>query len=308
MEHAVYICSWSRSRSGFRLWIKSRPHICAEGATYSEAEERFIRVIREAGGAIQAVMEFDPPLPKSALETKYSTPEIYRIVGDDRFETTVRRARPYATEDEVGDYLRTLDEFYQSPVCRKCQHPASARSDKPLTLTYAPSRYDGAFGAVGDGPGAMVQVFSEEFLGLLKSEERERLRFRPVIRNARARRFYELLGPEGPPEIAVAGLELAGWRCSHCNYRTWGYWVKGLSINSFVSRSDLPPFLPGVFTIGAPPEVELAVTAERWKEMVGRKGTRGVTSRQIGVVPDHKVIRVPELKTYEERRMESRRG
>ena len=305
MEHAVYICSWNRSRTGYRLWVKSRPQLCAEGPTYAEAEERFIHAIRETGGAIQAVMEFDPPLPKSALESKYANPEIYRICGDDRFETDIHRACPYATDAEIEEYLGKVGAYYEQPICRKCQRSAGRRSDKPLTLTFAPRQYDGAFGTVGDGPGAFIQVFSEDFLGLLTRTERDHLEFRRVVRSRKARDFFELIGPAGPPEVAVVGLECAGWRCSRCNYRTWGYWLKDLSIQSFVARSELPQPLPGVFTVGVPPEVELAVTAKRWKELVGRKGTRGFTSSQIGVVADHEVVRVPELKTYEERLQEN---
>jgi hypothetical protein len=72
MEHSVYICTWSRSRDGFTLWVTSRPAVRASAATYAEAEERLIEAIQEAGGAMQAVLEFDPPLPKSTLEEKYS--------------------------------------------------------------------------------------------------------------------------------------------------------------------------------------------------------------------------------------------
>ncbi len=67
--------------------MKSWPQIRVSAPTYAEAEERLIEAIQDAGGAMQVVMEFDPPLPKSSLEEKYSKPEIYLIGGDDRFET-----------------------------------------------------------------------------------------------------------------------------------------------------------------------------------------------------------------------------
>jgi hypothetical protein len=74
MEHGVYLCSWSRSPDGFSLWVKSRPHIRGEAPTYQEAEERLINAIQNAGGAMQAVLEFEPPLPKSDVEAKYNQP------------------------------------------------------------------------------------------------------------------------------------------------------------------------------------------------------------------------------------------
>lgn len=124
--------------------------------------------------------------------------------------------------------------------------------------------------------------------------------FLPAIRRGR-RQFYELIGPEGPPHIAVAGMKTNGWRCTECDHRAWGYWIDGMAIDSFIARSDLPERVPGVFTVGTFPEIELAVTGSRWKELLGRKGTRGFTSRLLGVVPDHEVVQRPELPTYEER-------
>jgi hypothetical protein len=143
-------------------------------------------------------------------------------------------------------------------------------------------------------------LFSEEFLNLLTLEERQYLKFQPVIRKRGARRFYELLGPAGPPLVAVAGMKISGWRCSQCGHRTWSYWVKALSIRTFIAASDLPPFLRGIFTVGIPPEIHWAVTSERWKTLVGQKGTRGFASNLLGVVPEREVVREPELQTYED--------
>ena len=304
MEHAVYICSWSRSSDGFTLWVKSRPEIRASAPTYADAEERLIEAIQDAGGAMQAVMEFDPPLPKSTLEEKYSRPEIYSIGGDDRFETDAPRWKGSESVGEIEERLRWLDAFYNHPVCRKCKYTSGRRNDKTVTLTYA-GKYDGAFGSFGTDGGPNHQLVSEEFLTLLRPKERRNLEFQPTVRKGR-KKFYELVGPEGPPHVAIAGVKVNGWRCTQCDHRTWGYWVDGMAISSFVARSDLPPDLGGVFTVGVFPEIELAVTASRWKEMLGQKGTRGFVSRQVGVVPDHEVVRRPELPTAEQRLAESR--
>ncbi|HXC36883.1 MAG TPA: hypothetical protein VNV43_13475 [Candidatus Acidoferrales bacterium] len=300
MEHAVYLCAWSRSRDGYSLWVTSRPKLRANGSTHAEAEERLIRAIQDAGGATHAVLEFDPPLPKSILEAKYAKPEIYLICGDDRFETNVAKGSPFESAAELEERLKGIDAFFQSPICRKCKYSSSPRSDEPLSLSYAPARYDGAFGHVGKLGMTTLQLFSGEFLDLLTPQERQYLKLRPVIRKRPARKFYELLGPAGPPLVAVAGLKISGWRCSKCGHRIWGYWVEGLSIRTFIAASDLPPFLRGIFTVGIPPEIHLAVTSERWKALVGQKGTRGFTSNLLGVVPEHEVVRVPELPTYEE--------
>jgi hypothetical protein len=295
MEHCVYICSWSRSTDAFTLWVKSRPQIHASAPTYAEAEERLMEAIQDAGGAMHSVMEFDPPLPKSALEEKYSRPEIYLICGDDRFETGAPRRRCFESEQETEERRRWLDAFYEKPVCRKCMYTFGRRNKKPVTLTYVPTKYDGAFGSLGSV--AHHQIVSEEFLALLTPDEKQNLEFQPTIRKGR-RKFYELVGPEGPPHVAVAGIKISGWCCKQCDYHTWGYWVDGMAITSFVARSDLPASLAGVFTVGVFPEIELVAPARRWRELLGRKGTRGFTSHLLGVVPDHEVVRRPELPTY----------
>jgi hypothetical protein len=222
MEHGVYICSWSRSADAFTLWVKSHPQIRASAPTYAEAEERLIKAIQDAGGAMQAVMEFDPPLPKSTWEEKYSSPEIYLIGGDDRFETDAARWKWSESAQEIEERLRWLDALYDQPVCRKCKYTSGRRNDKPVTLTYAPSKYDVAFGSFGTDGGPDHQIVSEQFLALLTPDEKRSLEFQPTIGRGR-RKFYELVGPAGPPQVAVAGLKISGWRCTQCDHRTCGY-------------------------------------------------------------------------------------
>jgi hypothetical protein len=273
----------------------------AEAPTYLLAEERLLEAIRERGGAMQAVLEFDPPLPKSEQERKYTRPELYLICGDDRFETDAPRAAPFETEEQREDRLAWLDAFFERPVCRECTAASSARSERPLRLTYAPRQYDGAFGHVGSDGATYAEVLSEEFLALLSFEERQGLVTRRVARRGKSRKFYELLGPAGPEFVAVAGLPVSGWRCSACGRLTWGYSLDGFSMHSFVAASDLSRPLPGIFTVGRPPEVHLCATGERWRELVGKSGARGFLSRALGVVPDREVVRHPELPTCEER-------
>lgn len=242
----------------------SRPRIRASGTTYAQAEGRLIEAIQVAGGAMQAVLEFDPRLPKSTLEEKYSSTELYLICGDDCFETDAPRWSYVDTAKETEDYLRWLDGFYEKPLCRKCKQASGRRNDKPLTLTYAPGKFDGAFGSPGRHGAPSIQIVGEEFLALLTEHEKRRLEFQPTLRKGR-KKFFELVGPQGPPHVAVAGMKVSGWRCTQCDYRTWGYWIEGMAITFFIAQSDLPDRLHGVFTVGTFPEIELAVTGARWR-------------------------------------------
>ena len=290
MEYGVYVCSWTRSRDALTLWVKSRPHIRASAKTYDEAEELLIRAIQANGGAMQAALEFDPPLPRSALEDKYSKPEIYLIWGDDGFQTDAPRWKWSESAQEKEDRLRWLDSFYEKPVCRNCKYSSSRRNDKLITLTYVAGKYDGASGFLGTDGGPNHQVVSEEFIASLTEDEKRGLEFQPTIRKGR-KRFFELVGPEGPAYVAVSGINSSGQRLALCRRWAWSRWNAGMTMQSFVARSDLPGSLPGVFTLGTFPEVELAVTGERWKEILGRKGARGFVSSPVGVVPEREVLR-----------------
>ncbi len=305
MEHGVYVCSWSQSSDGYTLWVKSCPHVRVSAPTYAEAEYGLIEAIHNAGGAMQAVIEFDPPLPRSPLEEKYCSPEVYLIVGDDQFETDAPRRKGFESAEEIEERLRWLDAFYEQPVCRKCNYTSGRRNGKPVTLTYAPSKYDGAFGSFGTDGGPIHQLVSEELLAQLSPDEKRSLEFQSTIRK-RGRKFYELVGPEGPPSVALAGIKSSGWRCTQCDHRTWGYWVEGFAIHSFIARSDLSALSSSVFTVGRFPEIQLAVTGPRWRELLGKIGTRGFASHRLGVVPDHEVVRRPELPAYEEHLAERR--
>jgi hypothetical protein len=299
MKHSVYLCGWRQSPEGFSLWTITEPRVCVHAVNYAIAEERLLEAIRERGGAMYAVLEFEPPLPKSEQESKYACPELYLIGGDDRFETNTPRRVAFETEQQKEARLAWLDTFFEQPVCRSCAAPNSPRSERLLHLTYAPPQYDGAFGHVGADSSTNIEIVSEEFLSLLSPDEQQHLIFRPV-RYRKSRAFYELLGPLGPSFVAVAGLPISGWRCSACSRSTWGYWIDGLSIHSFVAGCDLPQ-LPGIFTVGTPPEVHLCATGARWRELVGKKGVRGFVSHALGVASDREIVRRPDLPTYEER-------
>jgi len=293
METRVYLCAWRRSKDGWTLWVKSRPKLRGIGLNYDDAEADLMQAIHDAGGAMHAVLEYDRPVPKSGLDAKYSNPELYLITGDDNFETNAPNRQPFESNEDRETRFCWHDAFYVDPICRKCEKATSQRSKLPLTLASAPRRNDGAFGYVGHCT-AMHHVVSEEFLALLTLDEKRGLDFL-TTKSAGRRRFFELIGPEGPSPVAVAGLKLNGWRCDQCGYRAWGYWVDGLSISTFVARSDLPARTNGVFTVGVYPDITLAVTAARWKELIGRKGTRGLVSSPLGVVSDAEVVRQPEL-------------
>jgi hypothetical protein len=294
-EEAVYVCNWEQKPGGFSVWVKGRPKFRAEASTCDGACDRLVEKIQGAAdGTATPSLEFDPPLPISDVERPFTEPELYWICGDDRFLTDrpMPDRRDWAEATEAR--LKWSDDFFLSPACRNCWTATSPRNERILSLEYAPP-LDGGFGSIGGISGTMIQLLAEEFLDLLTPEEKGRLDLRPVTRKRGRRKFYELIGPAGQPFVAVSGLPAKGSHCEECGNRKWGYYIEGMTMSEFVAKSDLPKPLPGLFTIGSPPEIKLVATAERWQQLVGRRGTRGFKSHSLGVVPDRLVVRSPEL-------------
>jgi hypothetical protein len=253
-----------------------------------------VETIAKELGVHFAVLEFVPPLPKSQLEKRYSTPEIYRLLGDERFEVDEPRRIMFETPEERSGRQQWYDQFFLTACCRQCWSAGGPRNEKPLEMRHVRASYDGGFVGLAN---ATISIYSEHFLELLSAEELAGLNVRPVELYRQSRkRFFELLGPSGPPLVALADHPVNGWRCPECGARMFGYQGSPeVSIDSFVAKSDLPSPLPQVFTIGTQPSAALCVTAERWSTMVGEKGTRGIISHPVGLVRDDEVVREPDL-------------
>lgn len=293
MEEAVYICSWERRAKNYEIRVVGHPKFNAEGKTLQDAEDALIDVVRETGGAMTPVFEYLNPWPRSALERRFSSPQLVLIAGNDRLETDLDGLPHPETLAKLEAIRSRVDGLYQSPVCRPCGFSSSPRNSVPHLVRYVNSKYDGAFG----GWGARSNLYSEEFLDLLLPAEREPLELLQVNRTSGSRKFYELVGPSGPEFVGVAGLNVTGWQCAACGHREWGYWIKGLSYSRFIASSAIQSVHLSVFTVGLQPNVCLAVTAQRWADLVGRRGTRGIVSEQLGVAPRSSAVRQPLLPT-----------
>src|ERR687894_425342 len=68
MEGRVYVCSWSVTQAGFRVWVKRRPKVFAEGETFEIADELLSDAICAATGDGESIHEYDPQPPTSAAQ------------------------------------------------------------------------------------------------------------------------------------------------------------------------------------------------------------------------------------------------
>ncbi|HQR07655.1 MAG TPA: hypothetical protein PLN21_12580 [Gemmatales bacterium] len=299
MESQVYYGEWKKGKAGFTLWVKDHPEWKGIGHTYEEAEEKLLDAILWGNkqGVTHAVIEYLKPLPASVQTAKYCHPQLMILAGDERPDTDAPRWKGSETTLELDERLRWTDAFYELPVCRACKAANSPRTSKPITIVSMDSGYDGLFAHTSTTPMNMHYLYSDAFLELLTDEERGRLQFQPALNQQNKKKYFELIGPAGPALVGIRSKPVQGWKCSTCGHRWFGYWSRDFSLNMFVAKDDLPSPLPSMFTIGRLPDIHLVATAERWSQLVGKKGAKKIISTPIGVVAGNEIVREPELPT-----------
>lgn len=281
MEGRVYVCSWKRVGKRYRVWVKSRPRLAAEGDTFTEADEALWSLLITATGDGENSREYEPRAPVHAELEKFLTPALVVVIGD------------CIVRVQAGGE-------YDGPRCETCGYIGGRRTDRALIATDLESGFDAGFVAIRQPPFAVANryIFSGEFLELLRPEERKQFTWREVVRPRRAKRaFHELLEADVTVEpIAITGFpKIGGWRCESCGFRRLPQYVGYDWPSHWVDGSKLPR--QSCFAIGAGHDLELCMTAERWRELVGKRGTRGVLSYEVGIAPPDRQDKAPELRS-----------
>jgi hypothetical protein len=187
------------------------------------------------------------------------------------------------------------DGLFDGKRCDACGWPSGSRTDRPLVLddNYIDSGVDGGIASIDHKPRAHTwrHFFSEAFLALLTPTERDAFSWRKAQRTGRDRKVYfELCEARTKlPQIAVKGLpvmrQMKGWRCSACGFAGFPRYGDWDWPTIFVCEDDLPSPMPGCFGVGYRHSLTLGMRAERWRKLVGKKGTKGLTSDHVPVVP-----------------------
>src|SRR5258705_95227 len=173
-EGRVYVCAWSRTDEGFRLWVKRRPRIAVEAATFDEADELLHDAILAALGDGESLVEYDPPRPAAA---------------DAGLPIRARLALVFP---ESSARLVDAASLFENGLCTQCYQPLGPRTDVPLAVERIDGSVDGMTAKLkrpyGSGPN--LRCFSEEFLALLEPSERSRFEWRPLRRQGRQKRNF----------------------------------------------------------------------------------------------------------------------
>lgn len=284
MEGQVYLCSWKRVGSRYRVWWKARPKVSAEGDSFQEADESLYEAIMEATGDGENMHEYDPPVPGSGASA--GGHDLVLISG------------------ETYSWMKTHEGIFEGGLCAECRHPLGPRTAQPIEL------HDMQSGPRNGGSislrrstfvGPTLCFVSGDFRALLTPEEDASFIWRELVGPPRARKpYFELVGAEVTvPLVKPAGVPPSGWRCEACGYETRPFTSSGWKgANWHVALSDLPRPLPDVFAVGTAPDVSLCFTRARWRAAIELPGAKGCRSYDVGVLRDDEIDHVPVRDTW----------
>jgi hypothetical protein len=307
----VILCKWKKTPQGYRLWVKGRPGVFGEAESFEDAEKALTDAIWGAAEDLDAVIPtmpvYDPPLPAPALAERFLKPELYLVSGDGYFDIDARLLTsqdpsvPWHARKESGyQYMASL---YTGGFCRTCHSGIGNRNEQSVQIGSYDAAYDGGSARVCYGfVGSYGELYSDRFLSLLTSQERERLLFRPVrLTEGRGRReYYELVSNPDVALVGVKGLDTGGWECSACGLRCIAVSEPALeqsdfSLSYFVCRADLPDPLLSCFVVQHSLGPSLCFTRQRWDQIRGQRGTKGILAQHLGVVSEEECDRHPRL-------------
>lgn len=278
-EGKSHVCSWKRIPGGYRVWLKADPTVAAEHEMFEEADELLSGLIHTATGDGENVHSYDPPRP--------ALPH-----GDDQIGQLWILGRQHLV------FMLRPEEYFSEGLCENCLMPRGERTTIPLRLGAMKSGVDAAMvrlGNVSPGVGPTLTVVSEHFLALLTPEERGAFEWRPIHHaSPRVGPFFEVVHHRPTvPRVSAIGHDTYFGRCDVCGFE----WVIPDSASGkpdgYVSADDLPVPPPGLLAVGRWQSARIAVASERWAELTGQPGMRGIKGSPFAIIPESSVERAP---------------
>lgn len=284
-EGRVYVTSWARTATGgYRVWVKRNKKLFAEGATFAEADSALSGVICIATGDGESVHQYVPPQPDIESAGEIERAQLWLLGAEGRAE------------------MASHEGLFAGGLCDHCLKPRGPRTDQPLALASIDSGYQAARAHLPKKTqgGASLKVYSEEFVSLLTPAERASFEWRPVAPNKRRKRqFFEAIERAEPaPWVSVIGRDTYYARCPECS---WTWVIPNYRANLpfyMMSEVSLPNPLPTLLAFGRRPGIDLVANPDRWAEMAGRAGTKGIKASVVSVVAESAVERAPVYRQH----------
>lgn len=279
MSEVTRVASWERTSGGYRVWIKDEPSLVAEGSDFEAADKALWHVIGMASGDAENLRDYSPPPPPDA-GTPSGVPHVWELAVEPRA------------------FISNADALFEGGLCVRCLMPRGPRSGVTLGLQAGLDGIDVTRAEMPRrrlGAGPSLSVYSNQFLALLSPAERESFTWRPVdVPRAGEQEFYEMI-PGVTASYVIRKGRAASFRiCEECGWK-WSLprYVPGLPFLS-ISVKDLTAPPGGMFATGDRAKPHLAAGEERWAELVGQVGMRGIKGSIVALIPESDVERHPE--------------
>jgi hypothetical protein len=277
-EGDTYPCSWTRTPDGYRVWLIDDPSIAAEAADFEGADELLSDRICDATGDGESVHVYDPLEPNLPNAGASERRQLWKL------------GRPTKV------YMVEPRRYFSDGLCAHCLMPRGTRTNVPLWVTQLRKSLNSAMVVIENvGVSPVLTIVSEPFLALLTAEERAGFEWRPIEHNLRQGTYYEVVHRQPPaPWISAKGRSTYYSRCEMCGFE-WVIpnYVPGLP-DYYVAERDLPTPRPTLVAIGPWAYADLAVTPERWRELVKQPGMRGTKGLPISIISEDAVERAPK--------------
>ena len=112
-EGQVYRCGWRKKGTTYRVWVKGRPKLAAEGETFNLADRRLWSIIIDATGDGESIREYDPPAPESRPEVERAA----RSKAKARTRAPTHTAnKPPARKRDVAGQPATIEDSFAALV------------------------------------------------------------------------------------------------------------------------------------------------------------------------------------------------
>lgn len=284
-EGNLYPCSWKRVRGRYRVWLTADPTVVAEHANFEAADELLVWLIHDATGDGENIHAYDPPEPRSTPPDSTEQGELWTL------------------GKEAIAYIADAEPYFAEGLCDNCLKPRGARTVVPLHVTKLKSGVDASMVklATAGFTGPTLTIVSKAFLSALTAKERSCFEWRPIEHNLRTGVFFEVIHRVPPVRyVGAKGHSNTYYgRCKTCKFE----WVithgKRGKPDSYVSERDLPVPPRPLLAVGPMAYATLAVSRERWTELVGKPGMRGIKGSPVAIIAESAVERRPRWQPRE---------
>lgn len=284
MEGNTYIVSWKKQGDKYKVYLKENEDFNGIDIDFETACDELCLNICEMLGDGEAVLSLtrEPPQPQGV--SQYARPALVTLSWN---------------ESARGEKYQ--ENLFEGGYCSACLSGIGKRTTNPLVVDLFPKGNIGDFHQFEFHP----VLLSDAFLSLLTEKERNNLGLQEVVCTKKTRRKFKEVN--GKPVFKQVGVKdgnytsLSSWQCESCGYKMFSCTHPELPDNykysSFCAASDLKSKLDDIFVVeDTMGRKMVCLKLIRWKQLIGKPESKGISADRLYVLPDEQVERNPMVR------------